>query len=142
MKSADKKIADAEKRFAASRERTLDAVSALRITFQSRLAQPSNLLWAAGFGVLLGKLVLGKKKPRNVPSRRRNDMAASGIASALMARMNWKFFTGAALKMWLRKRAATVRPVYMEPEPPLPAVPPRARPPVASTPRSAGDTLH
>src|SRR3982751_757202 len=126
MKSADKKIADAEKQFATSRERALDAVAALRVTFQARLAQPSNLIWAAGFGVLLGKLVLGKKKPRNAPARRHNDMAASGIAAALMARMNWKFFTGAALRLWLqRRRAVPVQPVRTTP---LPEVPLRPHP--------------
>jgi hypothetical protein len=140
MKSADKKIADAEKRFAASRERTLDAVSTLRATFQSRLAQPSNLMWAAGVGVLVGKFLLGKKKTRKTPARRRNDLAASGIASALMARLNWKFFTGAALKLWLsRKRTAPLKPVRMASPP---EVPPRPRPPVSSSSRSAGDTLH
>jgi hypothetical protein len=144
MKPSDKKIADAEKQFAVSRERTLDAISALRLTFKSRLSQPSNLLWAAGLGVLIGKFVLGKKKPRKAPpARRRNDLAASGIAAGLMARLNWKFFTGAALKMWLsRKRAAPFRPVHMQAEPPPPAVPLRSRPPAGSTPRSAGDTLH
>ena len=141
MKPADKKIAEAEKQFAASRERTLDAISALRATFHSRLAQPSNLLWAAGLGVVIGKFALPRKKPRKPsPARRHNDMAASGIAAALMARLNWKFFTGAALRLWLsRKRAAPVMPVEM-PTPPEVRVPPR--PPVASSPRSAGDTLH
>jgi len=141
VKSADKKIADAERQFAASRERTLDAITALRATFQSRLAQPSNLLWAAGAGLLIGKFALGKKKPRKAPpARRRNDQAAAGIAAALMGRLNWKFFTGAALRLWLsRKRASALKPERMTPPPEVVL---RPRPPVSSSSRSAGDTLH
>jgi hypothetical protein len=141
VKPAEKKIADAEKQFAASRERTLDAISALRETFEARRAQPSNLLWAAGVGVLIGKFALGKKKPRNKgPARRRNDQAAAGIAAALMARLNWKFFTGAALRLWLsRKRAAPLKPERIMPSPEVALRPP---PPVSPSSRAAGDTLH
>jgi hypothetical protein len=119
-------ISAAEMRFAASRERTRMAVNTLRVTFQSKFARPSTLACAAGAGVLIGKFLLGPKKR---PAKTRNELAASGIAAALLSRFGWKFLTGAALKMWLsRKQPSRARQL-------------RITPPHASS-RTLGDTLH
>lgn len=110
---AQQQIAAAEMRFAASRERTRAAVNTLRVTFQSKFARPSTLAWAAGAGVLIGKFLLGPKKRQ---AKTRNDLAASGIAAALLSRFGWKYFTAAGLKMWLsRKKAPRPRAVQMPP---------------------------
>ena len=111
----------AEMRFAASRERTRAAVNGLRETFQSKFARPSTLACAAGAGVLIGKFLLGRKK-RQVKTR--NDLAASGIAAALLSRFGWKLLTGATLKMWLSRKQSPRRPrpvrVRTTPPPVLP----------------------
>ena len=121
-----RQIAAAEMRFAASRERTRAAVDNLRITLQSKFARPSTLALAAGAGILIGKFLL-RSKPRRATTR--NDLAAGGIAAALLSRFGWKYLAAAGLKTWLSRKQAARRRA-------MPTPPPRAPS------RSATTTLH
>lgn len=134
-------VAAAEVRFAASRERTRVAVEKLRLTFQSKFARPSTLIWAAGVGVLIGKFVL-----RAHPHHTRDGLAKTGIAAALLSRFGWKSLAGAALQMWVsRKRSSP--PLHMSPHiaPPHmtpPHITPPHMPPPGASARTVRDTLH
>jgi hypothetical protein len=130
-------VTAAEVRFAASRERTRVAVEKLRLTFQSKFARPSTLIWAAGVGVLIGKFLLHPHHPHHA----RDGLAKTGIAAALLSRFGWKSLAGAALQMWVSRQRSSP-PLHMSPHMTPPHMtPPHMTPPGASA-RTVRDTLH
>ena len=139
-------IVAAERRLAASRERTRMAVRDLRMTAQARkaefnakMAKPSALMYALAVGVVIGKTLLKRKPRMPAPPRRRANELTGGIVASLAAalsRVGWRFASAALLKMLSARTRVALPP------PRRPAQPASVAPLIQAPPRSAGETVH
>jgi len=80
----------AEARLHASRVRTLESVAVLRQSVRDKLqllrdkfARPSTVVLAVGVGILVGKFLLRRRRPRSAGPR--NELAAGGILAGLVS---------------------------------------------------------
>jgi hypothetical protein len=151
-------IHDAELKVAASRELARVEVVNLRASVEdmraaahlkienlrAKMAQPSTLAWAAGFGFVLGKALFGRRRtpkpPR--PARKPGQFAGGLIASfaAIVSRYTWRFLSGSFLRIWSAAETAPTAAPPPVPEPPRPTVKTVTTP--YTSPRGAGDTVH
>jgi hypothetical protein len=136
-------ITAAEARLAASRVRTLESVAVLRQSVRDQIqslrdkfARPSTVVLAAGVGILVGKFLLRRRRPRTANPR--NQLAAGGIVAGVLSRIGWKFAARRLLRWWSSRRPS--KPV---PPPALPAWPYAASSPASrASARNVGNTLH
>jgi hypothetical protein len=139
IKPTRAQIIAAEARLAQSRVRTLESVAVLRQSvrdklqsLRDRLARPSTVLLAVGVGILAGKFLLRRRRPRNANAR--NELAAGGIVAGVLSRIGWKFAARRLMRWWSSRRPAKRAP---------PAWPYAASSPASRAPaRSASNTLH
>jgi hypothetical protein len=102
-------IIAAEARLAAARVRTLESVAALRQSVRDRLqslrdkfARPSTVVLAASVGILVGKFLLRRPRPRNANAR--NELAAGGIVAGVLSGIGWKFAARRLMRWWSSSR--------------------------------------
>jgi hypothetical protein len=135
-------ITAAEARLAASRVRTLESVAVLRQSVRDQIqslrdkfARPSTVVLAAGVGILVGKFLLRRRRPRTANPR--NQLVAGGIVAGVLSRIGWKFAARRLLRWWSSRRPS-------KPVPPAqPAWPYAASSPASrASARNVGNTLH
>jgi hypothetical protein len=128
----------AEARLHASRVRTLESVAVLRQSVRDKLqllrdkfARPSTVVLAVGVGILVGKFLLRRRRPRSAGPR--NELAAGGILAGLVSRIGWKFAARKLARWWYASRP---------PKPAQAAWPYAPLSPASRSARNVSNTLH